>query len=278
MLAFYQGVFGLRLNRTGRDRLDNLQFVELAFTESFDEAGNVVLVLKNDPAAVEVSSASAGLYHFAILVPNRKSLAQAYSGIERNHIHFDGFADHLVSESLYLHDPENNGIEIYRDRPRNEWSHDSEGLVVMDTLPLDLDSILAEMPREKEMEQQVFPSGARIGHIHLKVTDLDRSLEFYREKLGLDVSADLSSIGAVFLSAGGYHHHVGLNTWHSLGGESHKSGQAGLDSFAIALPYRDSLIRQIQSRLESYPMTKVEEWKILVVDPDGISITVRFYK
>lgn len=106
------------------------------------------------------------MYHFAILIPNRQSLASAYLSIKNSNITFDGFADHLVSESLYLHDSERNGIEIYRDKPKNEWPRDEEGRIVMDSLPLDLKSLMDELPENND-KNTIFPNGARIGHVHL---------------------------------------------------------------------------------------------------------------
>jgi catechol 2,3-dioxygenase len=238
------------------------------------------LILKNDPRATDPPHNFAGLFHFAILVPDRKSLGIAYSTLKENELQFDGFADHLVSESLYLHDPEHNGIEIYRDRPQSEWTYDSRGHVIMDTLPLDLGGILAQLPKEDRNTQknssEAFPRGARIGHMHLRVTDLKRSAKFYHEKLGLDISADWSSMGAMFLSAGGYHHHIGLNTWHSLGGKPHEASEAGLDSFTIELPLEgDSFsIAQLESRLSDEHLLGMNKDELSISDPDGISIRI----
>src|ERR671932_2468840 len=112
---------------------------------------------------------------------------------------------------------------------------------MMDTLPLDLDSLIDEIKNNNNNQEKInnikaFPTGARIGHIHLKVTNLERSIKFYHEKIGLDITSNWSSIGAAFLSAGGYHHHIGMNTWHSLGGEFHANGQTGLQNFTITTP------------------------------------------
>ncbi|MHB1907616.1 MAG: VOC family protein [Nitrososphaerales archaeon] len=258
MLRFYEEVFGLEANRSGDG-------IELHINNS------PLLILKNDPNAKEVSHDSAGLYHYAIVLPDRKSLAQAYSTIEGK-ASFEGFADHGVSEALYLHDSERNGIEIYRDRPREEWNHDKEGHVVITTLPLDLNEVLSELPSEKSTK--TFPFGARIGHMHLRVTNLERSVEFYHEKLGFDVTTDLSNFGAMFLSAGGYHHHIGLNTWHSLEGRPHETGERGLDEFTIEVPYQKLLVKKFESQLENALFTSKREIKIL--DPDGIPVKIKF--
>ena len=122
-----------------------------------------ILIIRHDPNAKNASQNSAGLFHFAILVPDRKSLASIYLPVRNSGVRYDGFADHLVSESLYLIDPENNGIKINRDRPSIEWPRDNEGHIMMDTLPLDLDSLVSEKPNTEERENaEAFPSGTRI--------------------------------------------------------------------------------------------------------------------
>jgi hypothetical protein len=141
---------------------------ELGFDHlaSSDTTMSPLLILEHDPNARNASPSSAGLYHFAILVPDRKSLASTYLALNLSGVHFDGFADHLVSESLYLRDPEGNGIEIYCDRPSGKWPRDSAGNIVMDTLPLDLQSLIEEMNHDTSGNLIAFPTGAKIGHIH----------------------------------------------------------------------------------------------------------------
>jgi catechol 2,3-dioxygenase len=277
VLAFYENKLGLQVNREYKDDEDHTPIYELGFKGNVSSSYEPLLILKHAPISKKPLLHSAGLYHFAILVPDRKSLASTYLALKNSHVHYEGFADHLVSESLYLRDPENNGIEIYRDRPANEWIRDVEGHIMMDTLPLDLNSLLAEMNNDKEQinSAKAFPSGARIGHLHLRVTNIERSIEFYHQKIGLNITLDWSSMGAAFLSAGGYHHHIGMNTWHSLNGEAHTNGEAGLEKFTITIPNK-SFVNALALRVSSSTNYKqVSENQLLVSDPDGIQFTIR---
>jgi catechol 2,3-dioxygenase len=243
-----------------------------------------ILILQHAPNAKNASQRSAGLYHFAILVPDRKSLAYTYLAIRNSGVRFDGFADHLVSESLYLSDPENNGIEIYYDRHVSEWSYDSKGHIKMDTLPLDLNSLISELNTEERKTAKAFPTGAKIGHMHIRVTNLERSIKFYHEKIGLDITSDWSSMGAAFLSAGGYHHHIGMNTWHSLNGEVHGDDETGLEHFTITIPDRSSSFDTIKSIINRHHHASSEQQQkkqmddknqLIVSDPDGIQIVIK---
>jgi catechol 2,3-dioxygenase len=273
MLSFYEGAFGLHLISKKKENGKGIEIVELGINN--DGKSGPLLILRHDPNARQPQRDFAGLFHYAVLVPNRKSLARAFLALQKNAVRFDGFADHLVSESLYLHDPESNGIEIYRDKPRNEWTYDKEGRILMDTLPLDLAGILGELsPEEALIETEAFPDGARIGHMHLRVTNLERSSDFYTRVLGFHVSADWSAMGAMFLAAGGYHHHLGLNTWHSLNGTQHEQGEAGLEAFTIKVPQDARLMQQLRSRIGSR-LTKQSDYEILFSDPDGIPILVK---
>ena len=283
ILRFYEERLGLQMNRryqVGDDGGGGDNLVCELGSKQKSMSNESILILHHDPNAINAPLRSAGLYHFAILVPDRKSLALTYLAIRNSGLQYDGFADHLVSESLYLRDPENNGIEIYRDRQASEWSHDNEGHINMDTLPLDLNSLVSELNKDEKETAKAFPTGARIGHMHLRVTNLQRSIKFYHEKIGLDITSDWSSMGAAFLSAGGYHHHIGINTWHSLNGKVHGDGETGLENFTIAIPDRTSFntIESIINRhasSEQQTKQKTDRNQFLIFDPDGIQIVFK---
>ena len=281
--AFYER-FGLQIKRKYQNENGDLLF-ELGFSHRTDHIDTLQLlvILHHDPNAKYAPRHSAGLFHFAILVPDRKSLASTYLALRDSGVEYDGFADHLVSESLYLRDPENNGIEIYRDRPSTEWPRDSKGHIVMDTLPLNLDALVSEELDQKERDNtKAFPNGAKIGHLHLRVTNLERSIKFYHEKLGLDITVDWTSMGAAFLSAGGYHHHIALNTWKSLNGETHTNSEAGIEYFTITthdISYLNTIRSIIYDSVtpkqqEKHPEA-VNKNQILIKDLDGILILIK---
>jgi len=273
-LSFYRKYLNLEVNQHGTGD-DGFEFVELGFAGRFKASEAPLLVLKHDPNAKEPPHDFAGLFHFAILVPDRKSLAYAYSALENSGMKFDGFADHLVSESLYLHDPESNGIEIYRDKPRNEWPHDEKGMIIMDTLPLDLRSLLVELEEVERIHAIPLPQGAKIGHIHLRVTNLEKSIQFYQHKLGFKMTVDWRRLGASFLAAGNYHHHIGLNIWHSSGGHPHMKQEAGLDMFTITV-LNESLMHALASELRNGALTESKDGNELSVsDTDSIQILIR---
>lgn len=275
-VSFYQDDLGLQVNSKHQEADDGLEVFELGFKNH----DGTLLILKHDPNAKTTSHNFAGLYHYAILIPDRKSLASTYLAIGNSGAAFEGFADHTVSESLYLHDVERNGIEIYADRPRNTWprfielmkragSDDIRKFLSLNK-PLDFSSLLGELSKEERNNPSYFPSGARIGHIHLRVTNLERSVKFYHERLGLDIIGNLPEIGGAFLSVGGYHHHIGLNTWHSLGGTPREEGEAGLENFKIIVPDR-SVLRSLTSR---FPDSSEEDGQLSIADPDGIRIVI----
>jgi catechol 2,3-dioxygenase len=200
--------------------------------------GTSLIDLVDDPDAPPAPPGSTGLFHLAILVPDRPSLARALRRVVDSGERFTGASDHFVSEALYLRDPEGNGIEIYRDRPRSEWEYGPGGELKMGTVALDLDAVLSELP---EGEDPGMPDGTRIGHVHLHVADLGPAEAFYAGELGLDVTVR-SYPGALFLSRDGYHHHLGLNTWQGEGAPPPPPGSRGLEEFELLLPGADESV------------------------------------
>jgi catechol 2,3-dioxygenase len=199
---------------------------------SLDVDATPLIELIDDPDAPPAPPGSTGLFHLALLVPDRGSLAQAVRRVVQSGERFTGASDHFVSEALYLRDPEGNGIEIYRDRPRSEWEYGPGGELKMGTVALDIDSVIAELPPGADPGM---PDDTRIGHVHLHVADLGAAESFYAGNLGLDVTVR-SYPGALFLSRDGYHHHVGLNTWQGEGAPPPPPGSRGLEDFELLLP------------------------------------------
>ena len=197
------------------------------------EGGEPLVELAPAPDAPARPPGTTGLFHLAILMPSRLELARSLRRVSDAGWRLTGASDHLVSEALYLRDPEGNGIEIYRDRDRSEWRRAGDE-IAMDTLPLDLEGVLAELATD-DAPPAGMPARTRIGHVHLNVAGIAASEAFYREGLGFDVTVR-SYPGALFLSAGGYHHHVGLNTWMGEGAPPPPPGARGLEHFEIVLP------------------------------------------
>ena len=213
---------------------------------SLGAGGDALLDLVELPGARPKPPRTTGLYHFAILLPSRLDLARSLRHLAEARWPLQGAADHLVSEALYLADPDGNGIEIYRDRPRSEWLYRA-GQVQMATDPLDIDGVLGELAQDGR-QWEGLPAGAVIGHVHLHVADLRQAEDFYCGVLGFDVM-QRGYPGALFVSAGGYHHHLGLNTWAGAGAPPQPSGTAGLRHYAILLPDSPSLA-SVLDRLE----------------------------
>ena len=254
LTAFYERVVGLR----AVERDDGL--VRLG-----PEGGAPVIELVSAPGAPPAPGFSTGLFHFAILVPDRAELARALRRIAGTGWRLTGASDHLVSEALYLRDPEGNGIEIYRDRPRDQWDRDN-GELRMATLPLDLDSILGELDPGEEAPNGM-SAGTTMGHVHLQVADIPAAEGFYNGALGLDVMVR-SYPGALFLSAGGYHHHLGLNTWQSQGAPPPPEGALGLDRYELVLPTAAAVDDAAAALGERGDPVRLDEG-VLATDPSG---------
>ena len=189
-----------------------------------------LLVLVEEPGA-QPASGYTGLYHYALLVPERADLARWLAHAGRDRVPLVGLSDHFVSEAIYLSDPDGHGIEIYCDRPREVW----EGLVFerMTTLPLDVTGLLAEVSEAERFDG--LPAGTVMGHVHLKVASIPDTIAFYRDVLGFELMAQVGG-QAAFFAAGGYHHHIGANTWESAGAPPPPPGTAALRQATIVLP------------------------------------------
>src|SRR5215207_6363208 len=232
-LDYYRSAIGLAVLEHG------------ASEASLGAGARELLRLVEEPGA-SPSGSYTGLYHFALLVPERVHLAAWLAHAARDSVGMTGMSDHFVSEALYLRDPDGHGIEIYWDRPRSGW----EGQVDqrLTTLPVDIDSILDELDDPATAGFEGLPDGTVMGHVHLKVAEIEETIRFYRDVLGFALMAQLGSMAA-FLSAGGYHHHLGANTWESAGGPAPPAGSAALRHATIVLPdaaERDRVVARLE--------------------------------
>lgn len=230
VLAFWQGMLGLEAA--------SLPDGQIALTPAGGD--RPLLLLEVDPRAPDPGDSASGLYHVALLLPDRGALGHAFLALEAagGRRLFVGAADHAVSEALYYQDPEGNGLELYRDRPRAEWHRvrrpgGGEELV-MGTDPLDLDAVV-DAAGSPGSRGPALPAGTVVGHLHLKVGALDRATAFYRDRLNMDVTVS-SYPGAMFLSWGGYHHHLGLNVWGARARTRPPQGARGLIGWSVRLP------------------------------------------
>lgn len=204
-----------------------------------------------------------GLYHFAVLVPTRRDLGRWLRHWLQVGLPLPGQGDHLVSEALYISDPDGNGIEIYRDRPRSEWHWDN-GQVRMAVDPVDIKGVLAEAEQD-DAPWSGFPDSTRVGHIHLQIGDIPQAKVFYHDILGFDIVASMPS--ALFVSAGGYHHHIGMNTWHSRNAPAAPADTAGLRFFSLELASEEARATVV-ARLTAagVPVTQTPD-AVIVQDP-----------
>ncbi|HYZ93804.1 MAG TPA: VOC family protein [Actinomycetota bacterium] len=216
-LAYYTEVLGLGVVEQDGNR-----------TSIAPADRQVVIDLHHEPDAPLRPYPCPGLFHFALVVPDRSALGAIFRRLLERNVPLDGMSDHAVSEAVYLRDPEHNGIELYRDRPREEWPYDEDGQIAMVTDPLDVDGLFESATASAELD-----AGTRFGHIHLHVRSLQEADAFYAGTLGLDVT-QRSLPGALFLSVGGYHHHVAANTWAPTGDVP--DGATGLISYTWRVP------------------------------------------
>jgi len=246
---FYRDVVGLAV-------------MERSATSATLGAGGVkLLVLEARPDAAEESKRAAGLYHTAFLMPARKDLARWLVHAAIHRVPLSGFADHRVSESVYLDDPEGNGIEVYADRDPALWQW-NDGTVTMGTDQLDIDDLVS-LTNTKVSDYAKAPDGMRIGHMHLRVGDLAEASGFYRNSIGFDPTRERQ--GAAFLSSGRYHHHLGLNVWQSAGAGRRDDKATGLAWFSLEIAKPDLFDAQ-QERLRKASSE-------IVTVPGGIEVS-----
>ena len=227
--------------------------------------GEPLLVLREDRDAAPAPSSAAGLYHTAFLLPTRRDLAMWVSHAAQLNLRV-GAGDHLVSEAFYLSDPEGNGIEVYADRPRETWRVTGTQ-VAMDTLPVNVPDLLRELDAAPGAWDGA-PDGSTVGHVHLRVNDLGQSRAFYEGVIGLDVVNDAYP-GALFVSAGGYHHHLGMNVWHTRDGNPAPAGSRGLSRYTLLVPGEEQE-RQVAERLRAARYEASESpLGIVTRDPSG---------
>lgn len=232
--------------------------------------GTDLLRLDENPAARQVRGTT-GLYHFAVLVPSRVELARSLARIIQTQTPVTGFADHNVSEAIYLPDPDNNGIEIYRDRPRSEWEY-ANGALKMGTAPLDLDSILDELTEENAAWNGL-ADGTAIGHMHLHVSTIPETEAFYQNVIGFDLIMRYGRMAA-FLSAGGYHHHLGTNTWAGVGAPRPPADAVGLQWYTIVVPDTASLGAVADRARQQEVALEERDEGLFLRDPSGNGIIV----
>jgi catechol 2,3-dioxygenase len=270
-IAFYRDVVGL----TALDRDDETAVLGVA-AGSADAGRDAVplLVLEHDPDLPERGRDEAGLFHTAFRVPSRAALGEALARV-RDRWRLDGASDHRVSEALYLTDPEGNGVEIYRDRPREEWPVAEDGTVTMTTDPLDLEAVAAAAASAADSGDRV-PPGTDLGHVHLEVTSLSAFEAVYVDGLGFALG--MTGPNVRFVAAGGYHHHLGANTWR---GRTTPAAGRGLAWFEVVVPDAAALAA-VRERLAAVASdgavdVRVNERAdgIEVADADGISVRVR---
>ncbi|ELY73091.1 VOC family protein [Natrinema pallidum] len=259
MIEFYRDVVGLRVQH--RDGTGTTLGV----------AETPLLVLYEDPDAEPRGERETGLYHNAFRVPSREALGSAVARL-RDRWTLAGATDHGVSEALYCTDPEGNGVEIYRDRPRDAWPRTEDGSIRATSDPLDIAALAAAADDATEsVGSQLIPDGTTLGHVHLEVSSLEDARAFYAATLGFDVSMAFGQ-GACFLAAGGYHHHVGLNTWNR---RSTPNGGLGLEWVELLVPDAGA-VDTVRARLvgNGVSVTAVDDG-IEFTDPDGIAIRLR---
>ena len=259
-VGFYEGHLGFRTHRR------NPAMAALG-------AGAEDLLVLHESASAARATRTTGLYHFAILVPSRLELAYSLRRLAERRTPMQGFSDHGVSEAIYLADPDGNGIEVYRDRPRAEWPI-ADGRLRMVSEPLDIEDLLGETEKTRERADGPWAgltSGTRIGHVHLHVSFLEDTTEFYGGVLGFTLTQRYGE-SALFFAAGDYHHHVGANVWAGVGAPRPPAGAIGLHHFEVRLPDQGA-VAEVVSRVRGAGRdVRITDAGAEVADPSGNQI------
>ena len=234
-------------------------------------AGDAPLLLLHGQPGVSRARRATGLYHFALLLPSRADLGDALQHYVDVNAPISGFADHAVSEAIYLTDPDGHGIEVYRDRPRDEWAY-AGGALRMTTEPIDFEGVVsAATGRARSGAWRGLPPGTMMGHIHLQVTQIEATERFYIDQIGFDPVIRYGP-SATFLAANGYHHHIGANTWAGVGLPPAPDDAARLLWYEIRQPDA-AAVEAIAARLDAAGCAYERDADGLrVVDPSGITL------
>jgi catechol 2,3-dioxygenase len=252
-VAWYQRSLGLRVHRHDAD------------VAELGDGTEETVVLHEDPQALPAGR-HAGLYHYALLYPSREELARAIVRLAATRTPIEGASDHETHEAIYLPDADGNGIELAADRPREQWP-DHLGYAG-GPQPLDVDDLLTTVRGEQDYPEHVGP-GLRVGHLHLHVGDIEDGLRFYRDALGFEQQAQIGG-SAAFVSAGGYHHHLGFNTWRGQGVPPAPPHRAGLRHWTVELPSAGD-VEAVRARLSD---TEDVEGGFQARDPWGTAVRV----
>ena len=255
--SFYQTMLGLK------------PIEKTASGEVLGVGGTPLLTLTTDRSLRRAPQNAAGLFHTAFLMPNRTELARWLRHAAHNNVVLDGASDHLVSEAIYLSDPEGNGIEIYADRPHEQWKFHQDGMVEMATLRLNLQALYQSAPEDR---WDGMADGTAIGHIHLQVGDIPQADAFYRDVLGLTLMARYP--GASFFSTGSYHHHVAANIWNSRGAGTRTDGMTGLCDYTLRFNDKAALDKALAKLDELEIKSDRRDGGVFLKDPWGIGLTL----
>ncbi|MGD7045893.1 VOC family protein [Jeotgalibacillus proteolyticus] len=255
-LAFYERIVGLRL--ISRD--------EKSAKLSADGSKSILSLVQPEEVKRK-ESRTTGLYHFALLLPTRSDLSDLIAHLVKNGVKMGG-SDHGVSEAVYFDDPDGNGIEVYRDRSHTEWDwHDSQ--VSMSIDPLNIQELLSG----EQKEWGKVPEKTVIGHLHLHVSELGKTEEFYREALGLDVVSRFNG-QALFMSTAGYHHHIGLNTWQGVGAPPPSKNSVGLHWFSFVVQDENEKMKAVERLRKLKYMVNAKDGMFWTKDPSGNQVII----